>query len=69
MQSAVSRTAIKRFQLLHISIHDSYTLELIGVSIIEKTASTTPDRRAPQIPYQNTAFSTLTEYFFSIFYS
>lgn len=67
MQRAVRRTAIKRFQLLQINIHDSYTLELIGVSIIENKANTTPDKRAPQIPYQNTAFSTLTEYFLSIF--
>lgn len=60
MQRAVIRRAKVSWPLLQISLHDSMTFELIGLSNIEKITRTAPEISAPQIPYQNTAFSTFT---------
>lgn len=62
MQRAVIRRAKVSWPLLQISLHDSKTLEFIGLSNIENITRTTPEISAPQIPYQNTAFSTFTSY-------
>lgn len=39
-----------------MSRQDSNILLLMGVYMKEKSNRTIPERRAPQIPYQNTAF-------------
>ena len=67
MQSAVISRAKVSWPLLQINLHDSMTFELIGLSNIENIARTTPEISAPQMPYQNTAFSTFTSYWRSIF--
>ena len=69
MLSAVSTIAASKLELLQIRIHDSNIFGLIGVSTIEKASRTPAESRAPQIPYQKTAFSTLTEYCLRIFSS
>jgi hypothetical protein len=68
MQAAVINTANKSSLLLQISRQEWSRLGLIGFSNEENTIRANPERRAPQIPYQNTAFSTFTSYCLNIFY-